>query len=308
MFLVGSRFVESARRLSVGRSLGVLFLALGTFAQGCASSRVSRQTPISNSNPRRLPSRAPAKSLATATPTKKNPALTKKPQAFLCESSRALGPRYRLEFHGDQLNPKQKRIPPLYSLRLPRGASPAEAWLKGTEDPNCIGVDSNGCSSVDKEILAAKHPLKICGEQPRTTPLVGVFLKRFVVFGAPESRKEAEARLLRKCGVSNDASMQTIRISEDLITFNRLDERAMDRSCTVDFTDVESYDHDDHNSMHYHGFALYDSTPKSFNIAVVVYVVHEKDWPIVADTIRASARSFEVDWDSFYAREALENT
>lgn len=207
MFLVGSRFLESARRVPSRRGLGILFLAVGTFAQGCASSRATHQAPASNSNPRGLPNPAPTESLATGAPTKKESAPTKRPEAFLCESSRALGPRYRLEFQGDQLNPKQKRSPPLYSLRLPRGASPAEAWLKGTEDPKCIGVDSNGCSSVDKEILSAKHPLKICGEQPRTTPLVGVFLKRFVVFGPPESRKEAEARLLRKCGVSNDASM-----------------------------------------------------------------------------------------------------
>ena len=227
------------------------------------------------------------------------------PETPTCKPSE-LGPRYFLELQLSPLDPRQAALKRSTSIRLPGDAKPADHWLGGGLPERCDKHDNvSQCPPMRIDLLDYQPArFTICGsENTIIKELQHVF---FSSLSYPMKDPGSGATLngiLATCGVGY-AVPRSFGL-EDRLTHRLTPDLS---ECEIEVNANDMTDNRFGGNHHYLGFMRGRITSEElFEWQVVVLAVREDQWTDeVADIIRASARSFEVDWDAVDARKKLD--
>lgn len=221
------------------------------------------------------------------------------PEEQLCSPWNRLGPRF--SYVADETSRFRElglgtEAP--FSIRLPGTLKPASWWLEGGLSPTCEAAGSE-CWSVPFRMFEEPPTMGPCGEEPRNAVIRAVTMTAYSAQIDPK-RPEAIEAFKPDCGIrSGHLGLDKGEVPKQTSYYNFSLDRGI---CVAEASNLASWV-DEEPSLHYLAVMRFDLQASGYLRQVaIVYVVDERDWSMIGDSIRSSALSFQVDWNAYDKR------
>lgn len=187
---------------------------------------------------------------------------------------------------------------PPFSIRLPGTLKPAPWWLEGGLSPACEAAGSE-CWSVPFRMFEEPPTMGPCGKEPRNAVIRAVTM---TAYSAQIDSKHPEAieALKPNCGIrSGHLGLDKGEVPKQTSDYEFSLERGL---CVAEASNLASWVAGE-PTLHYMAVMRFDMQADGYLRQVaIVFVVDERDWPVIGNMIRSSALSFQVDWNAYDKR------
>lgn len=290
----------------------LLCFLFASMSVGCATPvpQSPKRTPLQPGDTTQAPSRDSQPDAGQGKPAVSGSDQSFVPESgsWVCKDWKKLGERFVLKvLSAHTPPPRAKKLPGSASIRFPGSIRPAQYLLDGSAD--CEPASKHfGCRVSNRLLIEPTTALvPMCGPEvtPRLPRIVSAY-QSITEFGLKsESDLDTLQSYINFCAYPRLGPNDHREIREDRVVRRKLEyHNETDGTCSLEIENVPSHLPDVEGPMHYYVFTRIFRNLKDqrLHAVTVAFITPEMDWPLLSETIKESANSLEVDWQTFLKR------